>query len=104
MKSFILLWILFPLIFSQLLKPQYFDIQIDRFEVNYTDPEVLAVNFKIKKVNKVRSIVGTFDSFVQVDDNLLCGAKVLKKQGNEYKYQPYRIPQSGLCSALQNDG
>lgn len=103
MKIFVLIFCYFGKVHSAL--PQYFDIQLDRFEVLYADPKVVEFNnIKVRKINKTRSIIGNISYHVPIDENMICITKVLKKQGNEYKYLPYRVPPTGLCEVFRSDG
>jgi hypothetical protein len=99
-----ILFLIFCLLSKVLLFPQYFDIQIDRVVILYQNPKMVEFNIKIRRVNRVRSAIGNVSYHVPIDNNMLCDLKLLKKQGNEYRYQPYRIPPNGLCEAFRTDG
>lgn len=77
--------------------PAYFDLQLDHIEVLEQNPEIMNFNLRIRKVNKVRSIIGKIIAFIPFDEKLICEIKGLKKQGNEYKYLPYRMPSTSIC-------
>lgn len=101
----IFIFLIFTLKISSQYLPAYFDVQLDRISVNFTDPKFLSSNLKIRKVKKVRSIVGEIIWHIPLDDNLTSEAKFLKKQGNEYRYMPYTYNAPlGLCSAILKDG
>lgn len=80
--------------------PAYFDIQLDRIEVIKQNPEILIFNLKIRKTNKVRSIIGNITIQVPADNLVACETKVLKKQGNEYRYTPFRKTKTPFCDAI----
>jgi hypothetical protein len=54
----------------------------------------------VRKVNKIRSFVGVINFHEPLDEKLFCEIKVLKKQGNEYKYLPYRWLPVSFCDEV----
>jgi hypothetical protein len=93
-----------PNTFSQLPIPAYFDIQMNMIDTIFQDESLVNLNLKIKKVNKVRSWIGDINWHVQMDNEISCELKSLKKQGNEYRYLPYRVEPTKLCDFILNDG
>lgn len=86
-------------------KPAYFDIQLDRFEQLYANLSICDFSgLKVRKVNKIRSLIGKLIISEPMDRDILFVTKTYKKQGNEYRLLPYRIPSQPVCEALQNDG
>ena len=83
----------------------YFDVQMDRLELIYQDPK--CVNFskiKIRKINKVRSLVGEADFFIPFGNDVTLEGTFLKKQGGEYRLMPYRFSPTPFCVFASNDG
>lgn len=103
-QSLLVLSVLFSQTFSQLPIPAYFDIQLNWIDVIFQDEQSVELNLKIKKVNKIRSWIGEIKWNVQMDNEIVCGIKGLKKQGNEYRYLPYRVEPAKLCDFIHNDG
>lgn len=104
-KIIFVLPVLLSIVYSQYeYLPQYFDIQLDRFEVLYQHPEMVNMNLKIQKVKKVRSLLGELTFLVPLTDTVMCNLKFLKKQGNEYKYMPYRWTPIAACDIPANVG
>ena len=92
------------LILSINLVQSYFDVQMDRFEVmeqdtRYTDWSEM----KIRKVSKVRSLIGHVKIEVPVGNNVLVEGKAYKKQGGEYRLMPYHVSPLPLCDYLGSD-
>lgn len=62
-------------------------------------------NLKVKKMNKTtRAIVGNITYHVNQDDTFLVEVLGFHKQGGEYRLMPYKLPQTGFCTALNNGG
>lgn len=91
--------------FSQLPKPAYFDVQLDRFDVVESDKEVYDLsNIKVRKVNKIRSLVGEWIIKQPTGNDVIFEIKIYKKQGNEYRLLPYKVLPQPLCDVFSADG
>lgn len=61
------------------------------------------MNAKVKKVNKTRSIFGSFFYHVPFGNDIKVEIKTLKKQGGEYRYLPYTLLPGPFCDILGSD-
>ncbi|KAG5678975.1 hypothetical protein PVAND_008590 [Polypedilum vanderplanki] len=82
---------------------RYFDAIIDRFEVVYENKSIWEWNIKVRKINKTRSLVGYVLVKEPLGNDFKDKTVLLKKQGGEYRYQPYGIPPTPLCLLLVDD-
>lgn len=81
----------------------YFDVEITALE-QYSGMEYFDYSgLKVKKINKTRAVAGTIINHVPLEDNYLMGFEVFKKQGGEYRKQPFRIPQQNACEYMIKD-
>jgi hypothetical protein len=97
-----------------------FDVILDRYENIFINPDYIDVNLKIKKVNKIRSIVGNVQIIRPFDNDFKEEVKSLKKQGNdrrrlsfsfiysafsggEYRYMPYSVQTKPFCDLVSSD-
>lgn len=86
------------------LVESYFDAQMDRFEVLYQNLSYSDFSqLKVRKVNKVRSLVGEIKFFVPFGNDITIEAKAYKKQGGEYRQMPYKFPPMPFCDFLIQD-
>jgi hypothetical protein len=60
---------------------KYFEIIIDRFEVVSEDTSIIEMQLKVRKINKIRKLVGYIDVHQPVGNELNVAVKTLKKQG-----------------------
>ncbi|KAG5670617.1 hypothetical protein PVAND_000866 [Polypedilum vanderplanki] len=106
----LLLLILFSLnlaspdgIFQSSGSGQHFEVSVDHFEILYEDKSLSEWIIKIRRVNKTRAIFGKVLVHVPYGNDYKVGLKVLKKQGGEYRYLPYRFPNTPFCDAAATD-
>lgn len=85
-------------------QPAYFDVQIDRFEQVESDKSIVDFRIRVRKVNKTRSLIGEVVIGKPSGDDIMFSAKCFKKQGNEYRLMPYRLPPQPMCQLLKHDG
>lgn len=84
--------------------PSYFDVQLDRFEQLYADPEYGDWSgIKVRKVNKTRSIIGEMKFFKPIGNDMIMEGLSYKKQGNEYRLMPYHRAKEGFCDVLASE-
>ena len=76
---------------------------MDRIEVVQEDKNIIELNARIKKVNKIRSIVGYVIYNVPFVNDIKIEIKTLKKQGGEYRYMPYKLLPGPFCDVLVKD-
>jgi len=69
----------------------------------YENKSFIELNAWIRKVNKTRSIFGSLFCHVPFGNEIVIEIKTLKKQGGEYRYMPYKIPQGPICDVLASD-
>jgi hypothetical protein len=60
---------------------------------------------KVKKLNKThRGIIGSFVvNSPDVDNDLMVEARMLQKQGGEYRLMPYNLPKKSFCDFFNED-
>lgn len=78
---------------------------MDQFEQVYADDKI--ANFsgiKVRRINKTRAFVGEAVLNQPFGNNLSFDIRFYKKQGNEYRLQPYRILRQRLCDFVKSDG
>lgn len=89
---------------QDLFKPAYFDVQLDRIEQLFADPEYCDWSgLKVRKVNKTRSIIGEIKNFKPFGNDVMTEGKAYKKQGNEYRLLPFHLPQEPYCDIMSRD-
>lgn len=82
----------------------YFDVQLDRIEQIQSDPEYIDISsVKVRRFNKSRIMVGQFDIRKPIGNEVLVEIISYKKQGNEFRLQPYKLTPKPLCDLLIND-
>lgn len=85
-------------------KAPYFDFIIDRVEIMEFDESFVNVSVKIRKVNGYRTLVGTIEFFKPFGSDVIIKANLLKKQGNEYRYTPFKYFDTPVCTWAATDG
>jgi hypothetical protein len=60
---------------------------------------------KVKKLNKThRGLIGSFTvKSSEIDNSVKVKAKLLKKQGGEYRLMPYNLPMKNICDFFNED-
>lgn len=83
----------------------FFEVILDRFDVLEQDTSINDWSkLRVKKVNKTsRVLIGEVTSFVKIGNDVLFEAILLKKQGNEYRYTPYKVEPTPFCDAIKSD-
>jgi hypothetical protein len=75
---------------------QRFEVLLERVEVIEFDHKLL--DFEVQ-IQKAHSIVGYITFFIPIDNQIICGSKALKKEGNEYRsFLPFNMPSLPACS------
>lgn len=83
----------------------YFDVQIDRFEVLFQNTSFFDWSgLKVRKIQKIRSIVGEIDFFVPIGNDIMFSGLAYKKQGGEYRLMPYKVQPTPFCDFIKKDG
>lgn len=102
MKFFILL--IFLIFFKFCVTKTYFDIQLDRMELIFQNDSIVDYSkLRVRKVNGTRSLVGEYTNKVPIGDDFLIETKFYKKQGGEYRLQPYRLLKTPYCKFVAED-
>jgi hypothetical protein len=82
---------------------QLFEILLDRFEIVYENTKFFENRLRVRKVNRTRSVYGYVDIKVPMGNDFKASGVLLKKQGGEYRYMPYKLPPQPFCDSMSKD-
>jgi hypothetical protein len=58
---------------------------------------------KVRKIDKIRKLVGNVTYHVPLDNSYFATTNIYKKQGGEYRLMPYTLPKKGLCDFMNSE-
>ncbi|KAG5673202.1 hypothetical protein PVAND_003269 [Polypedilum vanderplanki] len=92
-----------PISYSPKSSGNYFEVNMDHFDVIKENKDYWEWHLKLRKVNKTRSLVGMVEIKKPIGNDFTAQINILKKQGGEYRYLPYGLPEKQLCEFYAND-
>lgn len=95
------------LFFAVLLCPvlSYYDIEFENIKQDFGQELIDCSKLKIARIKgtKLRGLFGPVNFIGSIGDNYKIGGNMYKKQGGEYRLQPFKLPGRGVCEAYNSD-